>query len=468
MPEQRHIQSVRAHCAATMVKSKRPVQDDDQPKAAKRIRRDAVATSTADVNESNESISTTPGCTGGTTGAAAFLLAPDPMALAADIAAAAAAAAAAAVDDEEGIPRRAVTDTSAIIKVAEQQPQAHLRNPTTMNVDGTGDPSHKEQNSSAKDGTVYENSATMGYYGASASRGGGTGGKGGGDPWPMQQQLSSIAEKVKEEDHHHHATKEEQLPPQPAAISISTLVTEGLWDEDARVVEKALTQVADKSFGNEHARAARISISLTGGLLAIVKALQRFAHDAMIQATGCRALQNLALDPNNKTAIVNAGGIPMIVQAMKAFPWHEGIQMCGCGTFQNLLWSWGNNNKNDNTNNNTNHNNKRKRIYDAGGIPVIIQAMNQHPDATDLIDYACGAIYLLTIDDNETTTTATSTGEQEQQQQQQNRQVQEALLKHQALTALAQAIDNHWEDGGILEKGRNSIARLLWPPTMMR
>ena len=218
--------------------------------------------------------------------------------------------------------------------------------------------------------------------------------------------------------------KEDNLKKEP---SISTLVTEGLWDDDPRVVEDALTKVANLSYGNANAGPNRVTISLTGGLLAIVKALQKFSKDPEVQAAGGRALQNLALDQNNKSGIASSGGINMLVKAMKEFPNHEGVQLGGCGTFQNLIWG---------------NDGNRLQILKAGGIPVLVNAINQHADATELLEWACGAVYLLSV------------GEKE---------VRDALFEHHALSAVATALENNRGEGGLLEKGRNALARLLWP-----
>ena len=79
-------------------------------------------------------------------------------------------------------------------------------------------------------------------------------------------------------------------------------------------------------------------LRLNDKVLAIVKALTKHADDPEVQAAGGRALQNLALDQNNKGGIASAGGIEILVSAMKKFPDDPSVQMGGCGTFQNLVW----------------------------------------------------------------------------------------------------------------------------------
>lgn len=230
----------------------------------------------------------------------------------------------------------------------------------------------------------------------------------------QQAEIDAALEKVKEQ-----ALK--QTP------SISTLVTTGLWDDDPTKVEESLTEIANLSFGHEHAGPNRVTISLTGGLLAIVKAMSKHATDAAIQAAGGRALQNLSLDQNNKGGIASAGGIDVLVAAMKAFPDDVAVQMGGCGTFQNLVWG-----------NDAN----RRRLLEAGAIPCVVEAMQRHVDEADLQEWACGSLFLLSV------------GEPE---------VKEAILANRGLSAIAKSIENHKDEGGIREKGRNALARLLWP-----
>ena len=229
-----------------------------------------------------------------------------------------------------------------------------------------------------------------------------------------QAEINAALEKV----------KEEALRNTP---SISTIVTEGLWDDDPKKVEESLTELANLSFGHANAGPNRVTISLTGGLLAIVKALTKHADDPEVQAAGGRALQNLALDQNNKGGIASAGGIEVLVSAMKKFPDDPAVQMGGCGTFQNLVWG---------------NDENRTRILKAGAIPEIIVAMNNHTEFPELQEWACGALYLLSV------------GEAE---------VKEAILESRGLSAIAKAIEDNKEDGGIREKGRNAMARLLWP-----
>ena len=229
-----------------------------------------------------------------------------------------------------------------------------------------------------------------------------------------QAEINAALEKV----------KEEALKNTP---SISTIVTEGLWDDDPKKVEDALTELANLSFGHPNAGPNRVTISLTGGLLAIVKAMTKHATDADVQAAGGRALQNLALDQNNKGGIASAGGIDVLVTAMKKFPDDPAVQMGGCGTFQNLVWG---------------NDENRTRILKAGAIPEIILAMTKHSDVAELQEWACGSLYLLSV------------GEVE---------VKNAILENKGLSAIAKAIENHKEEGGIREKGRNAMARLLWP-----
>ena len=98
---------------------------------------------------------------------------------------------------------------------------------------------------------------------------------------------------------------------------------------------------------------------------------------------------------------------------MKKFPEDAAVQMGGCGTFQNLVWG---------------NDENRTRILKAGAIPEIVTAMGKHSDATELQEWACGSLYLLSI------------GEAE---------VKEAILSSGGLSAIAKAIEENREDAGM-------------------
>jgi hypothetical protein len=67
--------------------------------------------------------------------------------------------------------------------------------------------------------------------------------------------------------------------------------------------------------------------------------------------------------------------------------------------------------------------------------------MKKHKDVSEMQEWACGALYLLSIGETE---------------------VRESILEAGGLSAIAVAIECHRNDSGIREKGRNALARLLW------
>lgn len=206
---------------------------------------------------------------------------------------------------------------------------------------------------------------------------------------------------------------------------ISKLVTKGLWDDDPLTVESALTELANLCYDNPKSAPNRGEISLTGGLLAITKALAKYAENDKVQAAGGRALQNLAIDPKCKGGIVSSGGMECIVNAMKSFPEDVGVQCSGCGTLQNLVWG-----KEEN----------RLKLLEAGAIPVVVRAMQKHPKEAELQEYACGTFDLL------------AHGEAE---------LKEAVIDSKGLTSIVAAIENHRDHDGVQKKGRHALFRLL-------
>lgn len=209
--------------------------------------------------------------------------------------------------------------------------------------------------------------------------------------------------------------------------AIVALVNSGLRDSDPRTVEAALTELANLSYGNANAANNRISTAMVGGLLAIVQAMDVFPHDPEVLAAAGRAFQNLALDPNNKAGIAAAGGIEALVTVMKEFPNEPAVLMGGCGTFQNLIWG---------------NDENRMKLLKTGAIHEIINAINAQPASSDVVDWAAGCLYLLSMSPE--------------------MEIREALVKDGAISALANAIEQHFSDLSIKDKARNALARLLW------
>jgi hypothetical protein len=91
--------------------------------------------------------------------------------------------------------------------------------------------------------------------------------------------------------------------------------------------------------------------------------MKTHSSKANVQHFGCGALQNLAMNENNRETITEAGGITTILSAMKTHLYNADVQDFGCGALNNLA---------------ENNDNNQVTIAEAGGITTIISAMKTH------------------------------------------------------------------------------------------
>ena len=68
----------------------------------------------------------------------------------------------------------------------------------------------------------------------------------------------------------------------------------------------------------------------------ILSAMKYHLDNAQVQHYGCAALQNLAMNDNNKVMIAETGGIPTIVSAMKYHSSNINVQHYGCAALGTL------------------------------------------------------------------------------------------------------------------------------------
>ena len=62
----------------------------------------------------------------------------------------------------------------------------------------------------------------------------------------------------------------------------------------------------------------RVAIAATGGIDAILMAMQRHVSNADVQENGCGALMNLSVNGNNQALIAELGGMDAIILTMQS------------------------------------------------------------------------------------------------------------------------------------------------------
>jgi hypothetical protein len=173
----------------------------------------------------------------------------------------------------------------------------------------------------------------------------------------------------------------------------------------------------------------RASIARTGGLLAIVQSMERFTDNVDIQVSACRALEKLALDGENETAIADVGGVEAILAAMMANFTNASVHEAAWGALMNLSCQ---------------NADSVMTVDTTGGMDAIIAAMQHHVDNPTIQRNACGTLANLCIS-NDTR--------------------RAALVKAGGFVAIAAALQRHWNDSDVKDEASSALTALLEEPT---
>jgi hypothetical protein len=113
------------------------------------------------------------------------------------------------------------------------------------------------------------------------------------------------------------------------------ITVKDLWSNDIQVVNKALFDLAFLTSGDPKVSRNRRAICRMGGHLAAVKAIETHA-ERKISDNGLTLLQNMAIEAEVRSSIVELGGIEVAVSEMRKFAHDPGVQRSGCGLLMNL------------------------------------------------------------------------------------------------------------------------------------
>ena len=167
------------------------------------------------------------------------------------------------------------------------------------------------------------------------------------------------------------------------------------------LVEHACIVLAHLSWHNdqqnhEASNERRCLIGESGGVEAILGAMQQHPTAAVLLKYACWALQNLCVGNNddNKQRIAQAGGVQAVVQAMNGHPSAELLVEHACTALTYLCLT------NTKTDDKTSAD-RRVLLVQAGGIETILNALQCHPTAAVLLKYACWALHILCADNDD-------------------------------------------------------------------
>jgi len=203
---------------------------------------------------------------------------------------------------------------------------------------------------------------------------------------------------------------------------VSEIIRRDLWSKDESVVETALAELAEKAAS---AQSYRNGIARTGGILAIVRAMEQNIDSDKIQMAACHALEKLALDTENELAIGEVGGVDAILGAMMAHFTNEPVQEAAWSA----LWNCTCGNACD-----------TMTIDTQGGMAAIVSCMKQHADNAIVQTNACGSLTNLCLDNDERL---------------------EALVAADGFVAIAGALQRHWSNPVVRNEASHAMTSLL-------
>jgi hypothetical protein len=204
--------------------------------------------------------------------------------------------------------------------------------------------------------------------------------------------------------------------------SISQVIRKDLWSSETGVVFEALQWITIEAF---HDEGARDTIARTGGLLAIVRAMETHSSHAPIQKAACQALEKLALDIENERAISDVGGVEAILAAMMGHLNNVSVQEAAWSALQNLTCG---------------NAQGAMTIDTTGGMVSLVSAMRTHSTEPRVQASACGTFANLCLDHEDRLT---------------------ALAQAGGFSAMADALQLHWENMEVRKEASRALADLL-------
>jgi len=210
---------------------------------------------------------------------------------------------------------------------------------------------------------------------------------------------------------------------------IQKLIMEDLSSNDANIVKKTLTELANSCLNNEKGSDTnRKAIFNAGGHALIVLAMKKWHDNFLIQAEACRALQNISCFVSHETVvvpIVSIGGIEAVLSSMKTFPDVQSVQRSGCGALIVFIC-----NKEDSA---------KHLVLKLGELSTVINAMKAFPNNVDIQKCVCMMLYEISR------WSETKTG----------------IGKAGGIVAIASAIENHPDSDDVQKCARKAMQNLF-------
>ena len=148
-----------------------------------------------------------------------------------------------------------------------------------------------------------------------------------GDPAVLKEVASSSGSTGDRSRGSQSQKRRSRFPP----TNLNQILKKDMFSKDLSVVEGALRTLTEKADEDLEYRA---HIVRSGGILAIVRAMQQNVYNANVQLLACHTLGKIATDPENRVAIGEVGGVEAVVGAMSEHMAEEPVAEATCSA----LW----------------------------------------------------------------------------------------------------------------------------------
>jgi len=177
---------------------------------------------------------------------------------------------------------------------------------------------------------------------------------------------------------------ESVVPPAPAVIAAEVeeepLESRSLSLDDAAECCRVCRRIEELTLTDVQQRAAFVA---KGGIAEVMRALQHYGLGIDVEPlqSAIDVLWNLTFEEAAKIKVSEAEGIPVLIQAMKNFDQSSDIQGSCCAVLMNLAA----------------HEPTRWRIIRSGGVEAIVTAMQRFPANEEVQEQGCQALYMLAL-----------------------------------------------------------------------
>lgn len=142
------------------------------------------------------------------------------------------------------------------------------------------------------------------------------------------------------------------------------------------VQEQGCLTLATLTFGS-NSYMARSEIESTGGLKVVLDAMKNHAESIKVLAAACQALQNAAVNANNRVKITKFGGVEVVLSLLDHSRDSLDFQARACMALFNLIQG----------------NEKGRKVFvEVDGVHTVMQCVKRNQDSSLIVLHGCGVL----------------------------------------------------------------------------